>query len=502
MGDFKFSVNNSVGPISAVEFQPNTNNSLFCTTPTVTDTVSSQHSAMQDDLLIEKTAVKSQQEISTNAEINGDKSVKSKEDESVSGKVSNNNVGLNGKQNDQIQHSPSTVSLPLQISQGYNISDTNLSVINASNVSQAGVWPASSVEDGMLHNLAAQGVTVNGTLTYQNFQPNTPYNQLGTQIPSISQNQGQSAQQRRAITAQHNFLPNMPHRIQNHPSNVFMPTKACTGTPWSSPHQNATWTPAPQNQGGMPGLTPWNRGRSVPNLNPALANVSSFGNVGNRKQSPTFTQQHQMVQISPLKFRRSTSYPGKTIFPQHPTFEITNVEDNRDNMMLYQDRGMGNANGRAGPLDIRNLEHYFTDMMRGAGDASDHLKVDGQVLPPPNAPLGSPGSRSSPHSQGSDTNERFSRKVFVGGLPPDIDEEEITTSFRRFGPLVVDWPHKAESKSYFPPKGYAFLLFQANINSKRYPGRQVMNAMTNVVNVLRFPGREFGATVNRSLYFG
>jgi cytoplasmic polyadenylation element-binding protein len=30
----------------------------------------------------------------------------------------------------------------------------------------------------------------------------------------------------------------------------------------------------------------------------------------------------------------------------------------------------------------------------------------------------------------------------------------------RFGPLVVDWPHKAESKSYFPPKGYAFLLFQ------------------------------------------
>lgn len=56
--------------------------------------------------------------------------------------------------------------------------------------------------------------------------------------------------------------------------------------------------------------------------------------------------------------------------------------------------------------------------------------------------------------------ERYSRKVFVGGLPPDIDEDEITASFRRFGPLVVDWPHKAESKSYFPPKGYAFLLFQ------------------------------------------
>lgn len=80
-------------------------------------------------------------------------------------------------------------------------------------------------------------------------------------------------------------------------------------------------------------------------------------------------------------------------------------------------------------------------------------------------PLSSP-SRSSPHSQGSEGGERFSRKVFVGGLPPDIDEDEITVSFRRFGPLVVDWPHKAESKSYFPPKGYAFLLFQVSQNTK------------------------------------
>ncbi|XP_075878432.1 cytoplasmic polyadenylation element-binding protein 4b isoform X2 [Nelusetta ayraudi] len=68
----------------------------------------------------------------------------------------------------------------------------------------------------------------------------------------------------------------------------------------------------------------------------------------------------------------------------------------------------------------------------------------------------------SPHfqHQNGERVERYSRKVFVGGLPPDIDEDEITASFRRFGHLFVDWPHKAESKSYFPPKGYAFLLFQ------------------------------------------
>lgn len=38
-----------------------------------------------------------------------------------------------------------------------------------------------------------------------------------------------------------------------------------------------------------------------------------------------------------------------------------------------------------------------------------------------NLQIGSP-NRSSPNSQGSDNGERFSRKVFVGGLPPDIDE--------------------------------------------------------------------------------
>ncbi|XP_062846153.1 cytoplasmic polyadenylation element-binding protein 4 isoform X2 [Trichomycterus rosablanca] len=73
------------------------------------------------------------------------------------------------------------------------------------------------------------------------------------------------------------------------------------------------------------------------------------------------------------------------------------------------------------------------------------------------------GVLGSPHCyshQNGERIERYSRKVFVGGLPPDIDEDEITASFRRFGHLFVDWPHKAESKSYFPPKGYAFLLFQ------------------------------------------
>ncbi|CAG5094705.1 Oidioi.mRNA.OKI2018_I69.XSR.g13795.t1.cds [Oikopleura dioica] len=67
-------------------------------------------------------------------------------------------------------------------------------------------------------------------------------------------------------------------------------------------------------------------------------------------------------------------------------------------------------------------------------------------------------------SQNGEDTDRYSRKVFVGGLPPDIDEDEIQASFRKYGPLVVDWPHKNESRSYFPPKGYAFLLFQDEVS--------------------------------------
>lgn len=101
-------------------------------------------------------------------------------------------------------------------------------------------------------------------------------------------------------------------------------------------------------------------------------------------------------------------------------------------------------------------EGHAVDGVPGGGGGGSGGGVP-SGMPPQSSP-----SRSSPHSQGSEGGERFSRKVFVGGLPPDIDEDEITASFRRFGPLVVDWPHKAESKSYFPPKGYAFLLFQVS----------------------------------------
>lgn len=61
---------------------------------------------------------------------------------------------------------------------------------------------------------------------------------------------------------------------------------------------------------------------------------------------------------------------------------------------------------------------------------SSHI-VDGQVfmasLPP--------GAQSSPHTLLQEKEEKYSRKVFVGGLPPDIDEGMFDMYIGKIGPL-------------------------------------------------------------------
>lgn len=244
---------------------------------------------------------------------------------------------------------------------------------------------------------------------------------------------------------------------------------------------------APQQQGGGQPVGP--QGRHLPQGTP-------LPHQGPLHSNQTHAQLGQTSLISASKFHRSTSYPGQiphqAAVGAKPSVEITSVDDQRDVVLAYQNipREMLSDNvvlwtesGRMEYLPVdrgsnydsmrfSGLESRLLDLMRTNSDHNDHFKGkspfgfneenhlldDGtldQTVPNMNSP-----ARGSPNPQTVERMERFSRKVFVGGLPPDIDEEEITSAFRRFGPLVVDWPHKAESKSYFPPKGYCFLLFQ------------------------------------------
>ncbi|XP_022915118.1 cytoplasmic polyadenylation element-binding protein 2 [Onthophagus taurus] len=471
MGEFSLSGNASIG-LSGVEISVNnagnskaTANTIFYTTPT--SEAASIHQAqprpaMQDELS-EKAAISSSTQGGDELGVTAISSISAITASSAPDKPkdcdSNSNVDLTDKLPEHVTPQ-ATKQAPAVLGREplFHPADANPSTPTPTPTPGPGpgqLW-STGVEDGYVHNL-----NVNGGLGFQNYS---------SQQPQLFGNQNQG---RRAITAAHNFPHNVVRQQSSHP--LFKSYGS-----WTNP-----------GQGSWSGGSAWNRGRSVPNLTP----LQQIG-VGNRKPSPTFNHQQPQA-ISPVKFRRSTSYPGKGHFQQPPTFEITATDEPRE-LLSYQDRCGVNANGSS-PLDtMRGLEHYLNDFMRQPTDTSDlkglmncntnaypslthslHGKspyfggLDEQagpvLLEEPGhlvdsslgggQPLSSP-SRSSPHSQGSEGGERFSRKVFVGGLPPDIDEDEITNSFRRFGPLVVDWPHKAESKSYFPPKGYAFLLFQ------------------------------------------
>ncbi|XP_061593921.1 cytoplasmic polyadenylation element-binding protein 2 isoform X2 [Cololabis saira] len=171
--------------------------------------------------------------------------------------------------------------------------------------------------------------------------------------------------------------------------------------------------------------------------------------------------------IAPPKFPRSGGSLGPKSWLEENMFR---TDSNSNSLLPLQDRSR-----MYDSLNMHSLESSLIDIMRAEQDPmkargygrrrgrSSLFPIDDNLLDDGHGNQGVPGVLGSPNCyphQNGERIERFSRKVFVGGLPPDIDEDEITSSFRRFGHLVVDWPHKAESKSYFPPKGYAFLLFQ------------------------------------------
>ncbi|EZA53230.1 hypothetical protein X777_06309 [Ooceraea biroi] len=164
----------------------------------------------------------------------------------------------------------------------------------------------------------------------------------GLPVSSAQQQQQQQQQQ------QHQQQQQQPPPA-SHPG-VYLPGKGYAA--WSGgPQAPQQWGAGPQAAAAAavasPGLSPWNRGRSVPNLPPlhsslhAAAAVAAAAGLQGRKPSPTFpghpgpAAAHPSC-ISPVKFRRSTSYPGKgNIYPPQPapTFEVTAAED-RDLLQL------------------------------------------------------------------------------------------------------------------------------------------------------------------------
>ncbi|XP_042326512.1 cytoplasmic polyadenylation element-binding protein 2 isoform X1 [Sceloporus undulatus] len=242
-------------------------------------------------------------------------------------------------------------------------------------------------------------------------------------------------------------------------------------SPWSN-HQSSGWSTGNMSWGSMHGRDHRRTG--------------NMGMPGTMNQISPLKKPFSGNVIAPPKFTRSTPSLTPKTWIEDNVFRTDNNSNTLLPLQVRMDR-----NRMYDSLNMHSLENSLIDIMRAEHDplkgrlnyphpGTDNLlmlnarsygrrrgrsslfPIDDGLLDDGHSDqvgvINSPTCYSA--HQNGERIERFSRKVFVGGLPPDIDEDEITASFRRFGPLVVDWPHKAESKSYFPPKGYAFLLFQ------------------------------------------
>uniref|UniRef100_A0A8U7NP07 Cytoplasmic polyadenylation element binding protein 4 n=1 Tax=Corvus moneduloides TaxID=1196302 RepID=A0A8U7NP07_CORMO len=296
----------------------------------------------------------------------------------------------------------------------------------------------------------------NGALLFQNFPHHVspgfggsfspqigPLSQHHPHHPHFQHHHNQHQQQRRSPASPHpppfthrnaafNQLPHLANNLNKPPS------------PWSS-YQSPSPTPSSWSPGGG-GYGGWGGSQGRDHRRGLNGGITPLNSISPLKKN--FASNHIQLQ----KYAR----PSSAFAPKSWMDDSLN---RADNIFPFQDRTR--------TFDMHSLENSLIDIMRAENDSlkgqsslfpmEDGFLDDGRGDQTLHSGLGSPHCFS--HQNGERV-ERYSRKVFVGGLPPDIDEDEITASFRRFGPLIVDWPHKAESKSYFPPKGYAFLLFQ------------------------------------------
>lgn len=298
-------------------------------------------------------------------------------------------------------------------------------------------WSTNTVDEGFFQGIPS----VNGTMLFQNFPHHVNPVYGGNFSP----------QMRRSPLGVNQRNPYSHQTLINK-----VAASSASSSAWNN-HQNAVWSSA---------ANPWS-GRD-PRRGLGLGVPSPLNPI-----SPTKKPFPSTV-IAPPKYQRPGALQKPWMISDPPEPFRT---DNSNNMLPFQDR-----NRPFDPFNLQTLENSLMDMIKNDHDKGRmglnfHHPVAEHILP-----LNSrsslfpfedvflddgqgdqsltPGLSSPSRCQNGERMERYSRKVFVGGLPPDIDEDEITNSFRRFGHLVVDWPHKAESKSYFPPKGYAFLLFQ------------------------------------------
>ncbi|XP_058236945.1 cytoplasmic polyadenylation element-binding protein 3 isoform X3 [Hemibagrus wyckioides] len=432
--------------------------------------------AMQDDLLMDKhKAQPHQQQQQDPASVETPSTPTPSPSEPAISEDSSPSSG--SSQAPSVQCSKDKVAMESPILPGLSFPEAGGNSLSPSFASTWSSGTANAVDDSFFQGIPS----VNGTMLFQNFPHHVNPVFGGGFSPQIglAQSQQQQVQQQVQQQPQQRRSPVSPNQAAFPQRNAYShqavvnskvsPSSSTSSSAWSA-QQSAVWSSGSNPWSGLPAGRDPRRAVGVGvgvGLPSALNPISPM-----KKPYPTNV-------IAPPKFPRAAPLTPK------PWLEDNAFRtDNGNNMLPFQDR-----NRPFDPFSLQTLENSLMDMIRTDHDkgrmglnfhhpAAEHIMPltrsygrrrgrsslfpfeDGFLDDAHGDQSLTPGLNSPTRCQNGERMERYSRKVFVGGLPPDIDEDEITNSFRRYGHLVVDWPHKAESKSYFPPKGYAFLLFQ------------------------------------------
>lgn len=188
--------------------------------------------------------------------------------------------------------------------------------------------------------------------------------------------------------------------------------------------------------------------RSSPSLNfpKTPGNRKMFSSYGSTTQNPFFGNLGK--DYFPTVPNRD--FVGKDIPCMIPNGERFQVGSNRDDYFINSKRNFPFANnGGAARCSPNNDDNGFGEQIKQKHkpvQVHPYLTWSGK-LPP------------------KDVNDnKYSRKVFLGGVPWDITDEDLDNTFSRFGSLSVEWP---PIKNGQKPKGYVYIVFDesASVNT-------------------------------------
>lgn len=190
---------------------------------------------------------------------------------------------------------------------------------------------------------------------------------------------------------------------------------------------------------------------------PSLSESSGFGSTESNDRVDTLTDQLNYLSIGNSNSQQISKYTPATSTVGVTAADVKTFLDNNSELealaakMLEERRllGLTNLLGGGGHVtmdpDPYGMEQMAKLNRQAAAMVEPSCTWSGQLPPKKHC------------------NPTYSCKVFLGGVPWDITEFEIHTSFKMFGNVKIEWPGKDMKHPRYPPKGkgYVYVLFES-----------------------------------------